>query len=563
MAKRIIIVGGVAGGASVATRLRRLDETAEIIIYEAGPYISFANCGLPYYVGGTIQQRENLLVKSVQAMAADFNITAHVNCRVTAIDPQKKTLQIDAKDQAQPLTDHYDQLVLATGVRPIRPNLPGLDEADNVFTVRTVPDVDQITAYMAEHGTTNKRAIVVGGGFVGLEMVENLNQKGYHVTLVEAQSQVMTNFDPEMAQYLHEHLQDNGVQLMLNTKLAGFENNGHRVLLDSGKGIPAELVILAMGVRPNNALAQSAGLKTSDKGFIRVDDRFQTNVPDIYALGDVISVVQKATGEIRSIPLAGPANRQGRFLADILAGQPKRNPVVLGTSVLKAFDLTAAATGANEQQLKAAHLPYQAIHLHPAAHATYYPDATRIELKVLFGADDGRLLGAQAIGAQGVDKRIDMIATAMNFSATITDLIDIEVAYAPPYASAKDPVNFAGYIGEDILNGLVKTIQWSQVDQLVADQAVFLDVRNPIELMAMPKIPGALNIPRSAIRQRLSELPKDQPIYVYCSVGLRGYNVCRILSQLGYDVYNLDGGLSTYRMGQYQSDIGNGCFNKD
>lgn len=563
MTRRIIIVGGVAGGASLATRFRRLDESAEIVIYEAGPYISFANCGLPYYVGGTIQNRDALLVKSVAAMATDFNITAHVNSRVTAIDSAAKTIQIQSNEAPELQTDHYDTLVLATGVRPIKPELPGLAEADNVFSVRTVPDVDQITAYIESHETTNKRAIVVGGGFIGLEMVENLSQKGYHVTLVEAKDQIMTNFDPEMVQYIQEHLQNNGIQLMLNTKLAGFENNGHRVLLDSGKGIPAELVILAMGVQPNDQLTQGAGIKTDERGFIRVDDRFQTNVPDIYAIGDVISVVHKPTGQIQSIPLAGPANRQGRFLADILAGQPKRNPVVLGSAVVKAFDLTAATTGANERQLKAVHIPYQAIHLHPAAHATYYPDATRIELKVLFGSKDGRLLGAQAIGTQGVDKRIDMIATAMNFGATITDLIDVEVAYAPPYASAKDPVNFAGYIGEDILNGLVKTIQWSQVNQLLADGATFLDVRNPIELMAMPKLTGALNIPRSAIRQRLAELPKDQPIYVYCSVGLRGYNVCRTLTQLGYDVYNLDGGLSTYNMSQYQAYIGNGCFNKD
>lgn len=552
MTDRIIIVGGVAGGASLATRLRRLNETAEIVIYEAGPYISFASCGLPYYVGGTIENRENLLVKTVAAMKADFNIEVHVNSTVVNIEPDQKTIQIQIEGQTELQTDHYQSLVLSTGVRPIQPNLPGLDQANNVFTVRTVPDVDEITAFMTTNRHANKYAVVVGGGFIGIEMAENLTQKGYHVTIVEAADQVMGNFDPEMAHFLHQHLQENGVQLMLGKKLASFAEMGRKVVLDTGKQIPADLVILAMGVRPNSELARVAEIETDERGFIKVSDQYETSQKQIYAIGDVISVVNGVTNQRQSIPLAGPANRQGRLLADILNGLPKKDPKVIGTSVVKVFDFTAAATGVNEKQLQQTNIDYQAMHLHPAAHATYYPGAAAIELKVLFDKQDGRILGAQALGEKEVDKRIDMIATAMRFGGKITDLIDVEVAYAPPYASAKDPINFAGYLGEDIQNGLVKTIQWSQVTQLLVDQAFFLDVRDPAELLAMPKLDGAVNIPRSEIRQRLAELPKEQPIYVYCAVGLRGYNVCRILSQLGYDVYNIDGGLKTYRMSQYR-----------
>ncbi|WP_225047259.1 FAD-dependent oxidoreductase [Lacticaseibacillus kribbianus] len=542
MGKHYVIIGGVAGGASTATRLRRLDESAEITIYEAGPYVSFANCGLPYYVGGVIADREALLVSSVAALKQDFNLDVHVNHRVTAIDPAAQTVTVQAPTGV--LTTHYDELIFSTGARPLVPSFPGLDDADNCFTVRTVPDVDAITAYLASHPA--KHATVVGGGFIGLEMVENLAHRGLAVTLVEAAPQVLPPLDWEMVQAVHEHLRDNGVDLRLNTKVTGFGANGHEVNVAGGEVIATDLVVLAIGIRPNSELAQAAGVATDARGFITVSPQFETSVPHIFAVGDVISVTDAVTGEKRSVALAGPANRQGRYLADSLCGIARTNPAVLGSSVAKVFALTAASTGANERQLQAAGQAYQVIHLHPSSSAGYYPGAAPLSLKVLY-APDGRILGAQAVGTTKVAQRIDVIATAARLGAKVADLADVEVCYAPPYASAKDPVNFAGYIADDLQRGLVKTIQWSQVDALLAAGAHFLDVREDDELLAEPALPGAIHIPRSQLRQRLAELPQDAPLYVYCAVGLRGYNVCRLLSQNGFETFNLDGGLKTYR----------------
>ncbi|MFC6253357.1 FAD-dependent oxidoreductase [Secundilactobacillus hailunensis] len=547
MSERIIIVGGVAGGASVATRLRRLNEDAEIVMYEAGPYISFANCGLPYYVGQTIPDRESLFVSTPEDMQGDFNIDVHVNSKVTNIDAAAKTITVQTANNT--MDDHYDKLVLSTGANPVVPKFPGLTEADNIFTVRTVPDVDQITNYIEKNSP--KHATVIGGGFIGLEMVENLRNRGLAVTLVEATPQVMPNLDFEMAQFLHEHLALNGIDVRLNTKLEALSNGGHILQFAGGDSISTDLVILAIGIKPNSQLAQDAGVKTNDRGFITVNDHFETNLPDIYAIGDVITVQNAITKQTVSVPLAGPANRQGRYLADYLAGFDRQNPAVLGTSVAKVFALTTASTGANERQLKALKIPYQAIHLHPNSSAGYYPGAAPIELKVLFSTD-GEILGAQAVGTKGVAKRIDIISTAIRFHAKVAELADVEVAYAPPYASAKDPVNFAGYMAGDIQDKLVTTIQWNEVDDLLAKGAYFLDVRNPDELLAEPALKNAVNIPRNQIRQRLSELPKDQPIYVYCAAGLRGYNVTRVLTQRGFNAINLDGGLKTYRTAKYQ-----------
>lgn len=547
MSERIIIVGGVAGGASVATRLRRLNEDAAITMYEAGPYISFANCGLPYYVGQTIPDRENLFVSTPEDMRDDFNIDVQVNSKVTAIDPAAKTITVQTTNGTK--TDSYDKLILSIGASPVVPHFPGLAEADNVFTVRTVPDVDKITAYIKQHSP--RHATVVGGGFIGLEMVENLRERGLNVTLVEATPQVMPNLDFEMAQFLHEHLALNNVDVRLNTKLETFADNGHTLQLADGEGLETDLVILAIGVKPNSQLAQDAGINTNERGFISVNKHFEANLPDVYAIGDVISVENAITKQTVSIPLAGPANRQGRYLADYLAGFDRQNPAVLGTSVAKVFALTTASTGANERQLKAANIDYQVIHLHPNSSAGYYPGAAPIELKVLF-APNGDILGAQAVGTKGVAKRIDIISTAIRFHAKVAELADIEVAYAPPYASAKDPVNFAGYMAGNLQDNLVNTIQWNEVDALLANGAYFLDVRNPDELLAEPALDNAVNIPRSEIRDHLSELPKDQPIYVYCAAGLRGYNVARILAQHGFEAINLDGGLKTYRTAKYQ-----------
>ncbi len=547
MSERIIIVGGVAGGASVATRLRRLNEDAEIVMYEAGPYISFANCGLPYYVGQTIPDRDSLFVSTPDDMQGDFNIDVHVNSKVTSIDSANKEITIQTPEDS--IQDHYDKLILSTGANPVVPKFPGLADAHNVFTVRTVPDVDQITDYIENNAP--KHATVIGGGFIGLEMVENLRNRGLDVTLVEATPQVMPNLDFEMAQFLHEHLALNGIDVHLNTKLEAFSNAGHTLTFAGGDSINTDLVILAIGIRPNSQLAKDAGVKTNDRGFITVNDHFETNLPDIYAIGDVITVQNAITNQTVSIPLAGPANRQGRYLADDLAGIDRQNPAVLGTSVAKVFALTTASTGVNERQLKALNMPYEVVHLHPNSSAGYYPGAAPIELKVLF-SPEGDILGAQAVGTKGVAKRIDIISTAIRFHAKVAELADVEVAYAPPYASAKDPVNFAGYMAGDIQDKLVTTIQWHQVDDLLSKGAYFLDVRNPDELLAEPALAHAVNIPRNQIRDRLSELPKDQPIYVYCAAGLRGYNVARVLTQRGFNAINLDGGLKTYRTAKYQ-----------
>lgn len=547
MGEHYIIVGGVAGGASAATRLRRLDESAQITIYEAGPYVSFANCGLPYYVGGTIKDREQLLVSSVTALKQDFNLDVHVNHRVTAIDPTHKTVTVHNAEGT--FTASYDKLILSTGARPLVPNFTGMAEAENIFTVRTVPDVDAITAYLNAHPV--KQATVVGGGFIGLEMVENLAKRGIAVTLIEASKQVLPPLDWEMVQPVHEHLALNRVKLRLNAKVTGFANQGHTVQLADETSVATDLVILAIGIRPNAELAQTAGIATDDRGFITVSADFATNVPDVYAIGDVISVEDAVLHTRHSVALAGPANRQGRYLADHLCGISRQNPPVSGSSVAKIFALTAASTGANERQLKQAGIAYQAIHLHPSSSASYYPGAAPIALKVLFGAD-GTILGAQAVGTNKVAQRIDTIATAMRFNAKVSELADIEVCYAPPYASAKDPVNFAGYIADDLQRGLVKTVQWSEVDALIANGAHLLDVREDDELLAEPALPHALHIPRSQLRERLGELPTDGPIYCYCAVGLRGYNVARVLMQQGFDAYNIDGGLKTYNNAHYQ-----------
>lgn len=546
MSKHYVIVGGVAGGASTATRLRRLNEDAQITIYEAGPYVSFANCGLPYYVGGTIADRDALLVSSVEALKQDFNIDVHVNHRVSAIDPVQQCLTIETP--AGTIEAQYDELILATGAKAIVPAFDGLAEADNVFTVRTVPDVDAITEYLNTHIVAH--ATVVGGGFIGLEMVENLKQRGLAVTLVEAASQVLPPLDVEMVQAVHEHLQQNGVELLLNTKMAGLAEHGHRVLLADHDALTTDLVILAIGIQPNSQLAKAADIATDARGFIQVSAQFETNQPHIYAIGDVIAVENAVTHQHQSVALAGPANRQGRYLADHLCGIARKNPPVAGASVAKVFALTAASTGANERQLQAAGMAYQVVHLHPSSSASYYPGAAPLSLKVMFG-DDGTIYGAQAVGTNKVAQRIDVITTAMRFGATVSELADVEVCYAPPYASAKDPVNFAGYIADNMLRGLVTTVQWHEVDGLIESGAHLLDVREDDELLAEPALPNAIHIPRSQLRARLSELPTDGPLYPYCAVGLRGYNVARLLTQSGFTAINLDGGLKTYRTAHY------------
>lgn len=549
MKQRIIIVGGVAGGASVATRLRRLSEENEIVMYEKGTYISFANCGLPYYVGGTIREKDALLVESVENMVKEFNIEVHNNTEVVDVDPEKHVITVKNVLNGEEATDHYDRLILSTGAKPIVPKIQGLDHADNVFSVRNIPDVERIKNYIDAH--TVHKAAVIGGGFIGLEMTENLADLGLEVTLVEASPQVMAPLDFEMAQFVHEQIELHGVQLILNDGVARFSDNGHTVVLSSGKEIDTDLTVMAIGVLPDSTLAQKAGVKTGIKGAIVVNEHFETSVPDIFAIGDVIEVKDFITGTPTLIPLAGPANRQGRFLADYLNGLDAKNPPVQGTAVAKVFALTVATTGKNERLLNQAGIDYQVVHLHPNSHAGYYPGAAPIELKVIYD-EHGKILGAQAIGTEGADKRIDMISAVMCLNGSIEDLQLVEVAYAPPYASAKDPINYAGYIAADQRQGLVKTIEWHEVDALIEKQAYFLDVRESFELAA-GKLPGSHHIPRGELRGRMAELPKEQLIYVYCSVGLRGYNAARILALNGFEVYNLDGGLKTYEQAKYET----------
>ncbi|MET1249019.1 FAD-dependent oxidoreductase [Sporolactobacillus sp. STCC-11] len=549
MKQRIIIVGGVAGGASVATRLRRLNEENEIVMYEKGAYISFANCGLPYYVGGTIREKDALLVESVENMVKEFNVDVHNNTEVIDIDPGKHIITVKDVLNGEISTDHYDRLILSTGAKPIVPKIPGLDEADHVFSVRNIPDVARIKNYIDSDNV--RKAVVIGGGFIGLEMTENLVELGLAVTLVEASPQVMAPLDFEMAQFVHEQIEMHGVTLILNDGVARFSNNGRTLVLSSGEEIDTDLTVMAIGVLPDSALAQKAGVKTGIKGAIVVNEHFETSVADIFAIGDVIEVTDFVTGMPTLIPLAGPANRQGRFLADYLNGLEAKNPPVQGTAVAKVFALTVATTGKNERLLKLAGIAYRVVHLHPNSHAGYYPGAAPIELKVIYD-DQGKILGAQAIGTEGADKRIDMISAVMRLNGSVEDLQLIEVAYAPPYASAKDPVNYAGYLAADQRQGLVKMIEWYECDALIEKQAYFLDVRESFELAA-GKISSSYHIPRGELRERIEELPRDQPIYVYCSVGLRGYNAARILALNGFDVYNLDGGLKTYEQAKYET----------
>lgn len=549
MSKKIIIIGGVAGGATAATRLRRLSEENEIILLEKGEFISFANCGLPYHIGGTIPQRDNLLLQTVEGMSAQYGLDIRNFSEVTEIFPEKKEVEIFNHQTKETYRETFDDLIISTGAKAITPPISGLYTAKNVFSLRNIPDMDQIKNYLVNHAV--QTATIIGGGFIGLEMMENLRELGLNVHLVEMANQVMPNLDFEMAQQLHAQINLHGVNLILNDGLKAFEKNGQELVLNSGKILQTDLTILAIGVTPENTLAKKCGITLGFKGGIQVTDSFETNFPHIYAIGDVIEVKDFVDGTPTHIPLAWPANRQGRLVADIISGLPAANyPGTQGTSVAKVFELTAASTGNNERTLQKKNIPYKVIHIHPNSHAGYYPGASPIHLKLLF-APDGKILGAQGVGTEGVDKRIDVIATAMKFKAKAAELSGVELAYAPPYSSAKDPINMLGYIAENMLDKCVTTFQWQQVDELLAKGATFLDVREDFE-QATGKIAGSLHIPLNQLRQRYHELPKNQRIYVFCQVGLRGYNAARILMAHGFEVENLDGGYKTYKLAKYQ-----------
>ncbi|MDU1265338.1 MAG: CoA-disulfide reductase [Peptostreptococcus sp.] len=542
--KKILIVGGVAGGATAAARLRRLDETSQIIMFERGEYISFANCGLPYYIGGVIENREALLVQTVGGMSKRFNLDIRNFSEVVSIDPENKTISVKNLKTNEEYKESYDELILSPGASPTKPPIPGLDKADNVFTLRNIPDTDRIKAYVDDNRP--KEAVVIGGGFIGVEMAENLVERGVKVHLIEMLDQVMAPFDYEMAQILHGHMEDNGVDLILGDGVDSFKNDGNTIVLKSGKQISTDMTILSIGVRPENKLAKDAGLELGPRGHILVDENMMTSKDHIYAVGDAIQTKDLIFQEGASIALASPANRQARIVADRINGIDSKYKGVLGTSVAKVFDMTASSTGNNEKKLKQMGIEnYETVHLHPLSNAGYYPTANPMDLKLIFEVPSGKVLGAQAIGYTGVEKRIDVIATAIAAGMTVRELQDIELAYAPPFSSAKDPVNMAGYAASNILDGLVKKVDVMEIDQLVEGGEYLLDIRTGEEY-SLGNINGSVNIPLDELRDRMDEIPKDRIIYVNCQVGLRGYLGCRILNQNGFNTYNLDGGYSLY-----------------
>jgi NADPH-dependent 2,4-dienoyl-CoA reductase/sulfur reductase-like enzyme/rhodanese-related sulfurtransferase len=551
---KVIIVGGVAGGASCAARLRRLDEKAEIIMVERGPYVSYANCGLPYHVGGTIEKEASLLVATEQTFRAVFNVDCRTNCEMVGISTEKKTVELKNTITGEITTESYDKLVLSPGAAPIRPPLPGID-LPGIFSVRTVPDArnirewldrDLVQSAMNEYKGIDtlskpKRAVVVGGGFIGLEMVENLVHRGLKVTLVEKLNQVMPPLDPEMAKLVKRYMERRGVKIKLNDGVAGFRNTEDgslEVLTESGKAHKADIVILAIGVRPETALAKIAGIELGQRGGIRVDEQMRTSNPDIYAVGDAVEVKDFVTGEWSLIPLAGPANRQGRIVADVLAGRNSRYRGTQGTSICQIFDATIAQTGASEKVLtRFGDTDFEKIYIYPNSHAGYYPGAKVLATKVIFRKSNGQLLGAQVLGEDGVAKRMDSFAMAIQMGCTIYDLEESELTYAPPYGSAKDPVNFAGMVAADILSGLMPIAHWNALGD-----GFLLDVRNPQEI-EVESVPGAVNIPLPQLRSRLAELPAEKEILVICRSAQRAYFATRILLQNGFKARNISGGM--------------------
>ncbi|MFP4009587.1 MAG: FAD-dependent oxidoreductase [Spirulinaceae cyanobacterium] len=539
--KRILIVGGVAGGASCAARSRRLSEDAEIIIFDRGPFVSFANCGLPYYVGDVITDEKKLLVANTDLFKQRFNIEVRLNNEVLSIDRENRQITVKDLENDKVYTESYDALVLSPGASPIRPPLPGID-LPGIFALRTIPDSRRIRDWIQEHQV--KEAVIVGGGFIGLEMTENLVRRGISVTLLERLPQVMPPLDPEMVVPIYDRLKSHGVQVNLGDGVTRFEAEGDRLQIstESGQQYTADLVILAIGVRPETKLARDAGLDLGDRGGFRVNEQMQTNDPHIWAVGDAVEVQDYVTGEWTLIPLAGPANRQGRIAADAIAGRDMKFRGVQGTSVCGLFDLVVASTGASEKTLKRLNMPYEKIYLHPGHHVGYFPGAKPIDMKLLFSPEDGRILGAQAAGSEGVEKRIDVIAMALQRHATVFDLEEAELCYAPQFGAAKDPVNFAGAIAANHLRGDAPVVQWDEADW---DRGLLLDVREKGEFEA-GHVSGAINIPLGQLRSRLDELPQDRDIYVYCQVGQRAYYGTRALRLNNYRAFNLTGGFKTH-----------------
>ncbi len=542
--QKVLIIGGVAGGASAAARLRRLDEQAEIIMFEKGEYISFANCGLPYYIGGEIKEKSALTLQTPQSFKARFNVDVRIQSEVIDIHPDKKTVSVRNIQKNETYVETYDKLILSMGADAIKPNIEGI-QSDKVFTLRNIPDTYRIKEYI-EHKKP-KSAIVVGGGFIGVEMAENLHEAGLHVTLVEMADQVIAPIDYDMASDVHRHIESKGVRLSLGNAVRSIVDldTSLKISLNSGE-IEADMLIMAIGVKPDTKLAKDAGILLNERGSIIVDDSMVTNFPDIYAVGDAVEITDFVTNTKGFIPLAGPANKQGRIAADHICGLPSTYKKTQGSSILKVFDLTVASTGINEKKARQLGLDYDKSFTYSANHASYYPGAVNMSIKVLFEKNTGRILGAQVVGYDGSDKRCDVFATAIRANMTAQDLCDLELCYAPPYGSAKDPVNMAGYVIQNIITGKVQNFHWHDVKDLPRDESVtLLDIRTSLEY-ENGHINGFINIPLDHIRSRIYELDKNKTVYVTCQVGLRGYVAARILMQNGFQVYNLSGGYRLY-----------------
>ncbi|MEB7389059.1 FAD-dependent oxidoreductase [Aerococcus viridans] len=539
---RIVIIGGVAGGMSAATRLRRLNETAEVIVLEKGPYVSFANCGLPYYVAGEIDERTDLLVQTPETLQARFDLDVRPNSEAISIDSNNKEVVVQTDQETYTLG--YDKLILSPGAKPFIPPAKGLEEAENIFTLRSVPDVDAIANFINIHNS--KKAVVIGAGFIGLEMAESLAQRGMAVTIVEKAPHVLPPFDEEMAAYIRKELVANGVKLYTGLAAESFEEKGKIVVLENGERLESDITLMSVGVKPETTVALTAGVQTGLRGGIVVDDQYETSQKDIYAVGDAIVVKQQINGEDTMIVLASPASRQGRQVADVISGLKRKNKGSIGTAIVRVFKMAAASTGLNERQLQQADEAYEVIHIQGKSHAGYYPNAKTIVLKLLFHPTTGKIYGAQAIGEDGVDKRIDIIATAIKAGMTVQELPELEFTYAPPFGSAKDPVNMAGYVALNLMEGISESVQWYELEDKQAEGYLLLDVRNEGELKSNGRLKGAVNIPLDSLRDRMAELPKDQPIIVSCHSGLRSYAAERILKQNGYQVKNLDGAFALY-----------------
>lgn len=537
---KIVIVGGVAGGMSAATRLRRLMEDAEIVVLEKGPFVSFANCGLPYYVSGEIAERDALLVQTPASLNARFNLDVRPFHEVTKISPEKKTVTV--KNEQGIFEETYDKLILSPGAKPLIPQMTGLTKAKNVFSLRNVPDLDQIM-----HALENKpvKATVIGAGFIGLEMAENLKTRGLEVTVIEKAPHVLPPLDEEMAAFVQNELIKKDIRVITGESAQSFSEEGKKIKLTNGEEVISDLTILSVGVRPENTLAEQAGLATGLGGGILVDEKYQTSQSDIFAVGDAIVVKQSISGEDALISLASPANRQGRQVADVIAGLPRTNRGSIGTAIVRVFDLAAAATGLSERTVKQLGLDYQVVHVSGKDHASYYPGASELTLKLIFDPKKGTIFGAQGVGANGVDKRIDILATAIKGDLTIFDLPELEFTYAPPFGSAKDPVNMLGYAAINLAEGISESIQWYQLKE-EQQKRQLLDVRNPKEL-ANGRFPDAINIPLNQLRERISELDPTQDYLVSCHSGLRSYIAERLLKQHGFNVKNLDGAFALYK----------------